>query len=110
MISLETIGYVERLLATRGIDSYYMDVYALVLDPAASDFYTEANRGFYYLLTHELPQGTQIASETNILQVDSGWGARGITRVQEFGGQLAIHLPNPGGLSQIEFIRAIPRI
>jgi len=49
MISLEAIGYIERLLATRGITNYYLDVYALVLDPLKTDFYTEAHRGFLYL-------------------------------------------------------------
>ena len=29
MISLEAIGYIERLLATRGITDYYLDVYSL---------------------------------------------------------------------------------
>lgn len=109
MISVESIGYVERLLATREVKEFYLDVFTLVLDPSKRDYYADANRGYYYLLTHELPQGTTIASETAILQVDENWPSRGITKIQEFGGQLAIHLPSPGALSQVEFIRAIPR-
>lgn len=109
MISVESIGYVERLLVTRQVKDFYLDVFTLVLDPSQKNFYSDANRGYYYLLTHELPQGTTIASETAILEVDENWSSRGITKIQEFGGQLAIHLPNPGALSQVEFIRAIPR-
>lgn len=109
MISLEAIGYIERLLATRGVTHYYMDVYCIVLDPLKTDFYSEANRGFLFLLTHELPEGTRIASETNILEIDSSWPIRGITKIQEFGGQIAVHFPSPGNISQLEFIRAIPR-
>jgi len=109
MISLEAIGYIERLLATRGITNFYMDVYSMVLDPLKTDFYTEANRGYFYLLTHELPEGTLIASETNILEIDASWWVKGITKIQEFGGQIAVHFPSPGSVQQIEFIRAIPR-
>lgn len=109
MISVEAVGYVERLLATRQVKDFYLDVFTLVLDPVKKDYYSDANRGFFYLLTHELPQGTTIASETAILQIDESWTSRGITKIQEFGGQLAVHLPAPGAISQVEFIRAIPR-
>jgi len=109
MISLEALAYIERLLATRGIDQAYTDVFTMVLDPGKTQFYTEANRGFLYLLTHNLPMGTRIASETNIMEVDEGWQAKGITKVQEFKGQLAVQLPSAGSLSQLEFLRAIPR-
>lgn len=109
MISLEAINYVERLLATRSITDFYLDVFTLVINPEIKDFYADANRGFYYLVTHDLPAGTVIASETSVLSVDQNWESRGITRIQEFGGQLVVHLPNPGALPQIEFLRAIPR-
>jgi hypothetical protein len=109
MISLEAIGYVERLLATRGITDYYLDVYSLVLDPLKTDFYTEANRGFLYLLTHGLPEGTRIASETNIVEINAHWQDKGITKIQEFGGQIAVHFPAPGSVNQLEFFRALPR-
>ena len=52
MISVESIGYVERLLATRQVKDFYLDVFTLVLDPSQKNFYSDANRGFYYLLTH----------------------------------------------------------
>ena len=109
MISVESIGYIERLLASRGITDFFLDVCALTIDPKEKDHYGNAFRGFHYLLSHELPEGTTIASETAILQVDKDWTKRGITKIQEFGGQIAIHLPEAGILSQIEFIRAIPR-
>jgi hypothetical protein len=110
MISIESIAYIQRLLATRKVDDYYMDIYTLLVPPGTVKLYTDADRAFYYLLTHTLPQGTVIASETSVLQVDASWDSKTITKIQEFGGQMSIKLPSPGAIPQIEFIRAIPRI
>lgn len=109
MISVETIAYIKSLLASRRIREYYLDIFSLVVDPEATQVYTDAHRGFYFLLTHTLPQGLVIASETNVLQVDATWDGRTITKIQEFGGQMGIFLPVAGAVSQLEFIRAIPR-
>ena len=109
MISLEALAYIERLLATRGIEDPYTDVFTMVLNPKKTQFYSPANRGFLFLLTHNLPLGTSIASETNILQIDAQWQNRGITKIQEFSGQIAVQLTAPGSLNQVEFLRAIPR-
>lgn len=109
MISLEAIAYIERLLATRGIQDFYLDVFSLVLNPSKKDVYTDGNRGFYYLVTHDLPQGMVIASETAVVEIDQSWEARGITKIQEFSGQMAVHLPAMVNLYHLEFIRVIPR-
>lgn len=109
MTTVETIAYVKSLLASRRISDYYLDIYTLVLDPAKAEAYTDAHRGYYYLLTHTLPEGLVIASETNVLQVDAAWDNRTITKIQEFGGQMGVFLPAAGAISEIEFIRAIPR-
>ena len=56
MISIESIAYIERLLASRQIEDY-LDIYTLAIPPDVVRITTDANRGYYYLLTHELPQG-----------------------------------------------------
>lgn len=109
MISLEAITYIQRLLDTRGISDYYLDVFTLPLAPDERHIYSDANRGFYYLLSHDLPAGLLIASETSILRIDSAWAQKGITKIHEFSGQLALHLPSAGALPYVEFIRVIPR-
>jgi hypothetical protein len=109
MISIESIAYIERLLASRQIQDYYLDIFTLVIPPDKLRMTTDANRGYYYLLTHELPQGVQIASETSVLQVDDSWAAKTITKIQEFSGQMSFKLPDLGVVSQLEFVRAIPR-
>ena len=108
MISLEAMRYIERLLLARGVEQYYMDVLQIPVAPASRQIYTAANRGHLYLLTHELPEHTAISSETSALNIDASWQTKGITKVQEFTGQLAISLPDNHGINQIEFIRAIP--
>lgn len=110
MISIESIAYIERLLASRQIQDYYLDLFTLVIPPNALRISTDANRGYYYLLTHELPQGVQIASEISVLNVDESWAAKTITKIQEFSGQMSIKLPDLGVVSQLEFVRAIPRV
>lgn len=110
MISIESIAYIQRLLATRKVEGYYLDIYTLLIPPGFDKLYTDADRAFYYLLTHTLPLGTVIASETSVLQVDESWDAKTITKIHEFGGQMSIQLPHAGLLNQIEFVRAIPRI
>lgn len=109
MISIESIAYIERLLASRQIEDYYLDIYTLAIPPDVVRITTDANRGYYYLLTHELPQGVQIASETSVLNVDESWSGKTITKIQEFTGQMSIKLPEIGVISQLEFVRAIPR-
>lgn len=109
MISLEAITYIERMLQSRGISDYYCDVFTLVCDPNKKDFYTPAFEGYCFLLSHDMPLGTVIASETSVLNIDQNWETKNITKVQEFSGQIALHLPEAGVLSQVEFFRAIPR-
>lgn len=109
MISLEAISYIERMLGSRDITDYYCDVFTITCDPTKKDFYSDANPGICYLLTHNLPEGTTIASETSALNIDQNWENKTITKVHEFSGQIAIHLPQVGAINQIEFFRAIPR-
>jgi len=33
MISIESIAYIERLLASRQIEDYYLDIFTLVIRP-----------------------------------------------------------------------------
>ena len=110
MISLEAISYIDRMLKSRGITDYYCDVFTLVCDPNKKDFYTPAFQGYCYLLSHDLPMGTTIASETSALNIDQNWGTKNITKVYEFGGQIALYLPQTGILTEVEFFRVIPRI
>ncbi|HCS20167.1 MAG TPA: hypothetical protein DIW47_06330 [Bacteroidetes bacterium] len=109
MNSVELIGYIQQLLTTRQIKDYYLDLFTLVMPPTQNRLYTQSDRGFYYLLTSQLPVGTRIASETSILEVDATWENKGITKIQEFGGQLVIWTPDPGQINELEFIRVIPR-
>ena len=109
MISLEAIRYIEKLLSAREIENFYLDVFQVPLADQMRRVYTDANRGFFYLISHQLPVGTTIASESSVLFVDEKWNDKTITKVQEFSGQIAIELPENHGLKQIEFIRAIPR-
>lgn len=110
MISLEAIQYIKQLLFARGITTYYMDVLQIPVSDQDRLIYTDANRSHLYLLTHQLPQELWIASETSVLNIDASWANKGITKVQEFTGQLAISLPENHGLNQLEFIRAIPNL
>lgn len=109
MISLEVISYIERMLGSRNITDYYCDVFTITCDPTKKDFYSDVNAGYLYLLTHNLPEGTTIASETSALNIDQNWQDKNITKVHEFSGQVTLHLPQPGAVSEVEFFRAIPR-
>lgn len=109
MISIDAMAYVQQLLASRQIKDYYLDIHKVVIAPSKTRVYTQAHRGYFYLLTHELPLGLEIYSENWVLQVDQSWGAKTITKIQEFSGQLSIHLPQAGLINEIEFIRAIER-
>lgn len=110
MNQMDVFSFIERTLSARGIKDYYMDTYALTLHPAKKSHYSLGSQHLYYLISEYLPEGTLILSETSAFQVGPNFSTSGIAKVKEFTGQLAVHLPTTGAVSQLEFIRIIPRI
>lgn len=92
------------LLASRGVTEYYMDFYALPI--IQDEFMTPANRGWYFLVSQNLPEGLEIISETHALKV----GITPPSGLQEFSGQLLIKVPQNGTIDRLDFIRIIPKV
>lgn len=109
MISIESIAFIKQLIASREIEDYYFDIFKMYIPSNQRNIYTDGFTGFYYLLTHELPIGTIIASEISALQIDDNWANKTITKIHEFSGQLRVYLPENANIKEIEFARAIPR-
>jgi hypothetical protein len=98
----EIISAVELLLGKRGVGPFVMDLHEIKVE-AGTSFYTSANQYGYFLVTADLPQGLRIVSETRALEV-------GVTQpvgLQEFFGQLEIHVPQGAAMDRLEFLRII---
>lgn len=109
MIAVDYISYVRQLIDTRNIKNYYLDILRINIPSSNQRIYTSGQRAIFYLLTENLPVGTVIASENSAIIIDQAWQNKGLSKIQEFLGQLVIELPDTGLISEIEFIRAIPR-
>lgn len=91
------------LLSSRGVKDYHMDFFSMLL--LENEQITPANRGWYFLVSSNLPSGLEIISETHALKV----GASAPSTLQEFTGQMLVKLPEGAALDRLDFIRIIPK-
>jgi hypothetical protein len=110
MITLDYMAFVRALMESRQLQDFTLDVLRVPVESGASCFYSSGQRAFYFLLSHDLPVGCSIASERSALLVDEAWLQKDLAKIHEFYGQLAIELPDGHSLSEIEFLRVIPRL
>lgn len=103
MITSDPIQTIDMLLSSRGVKDYHMDFYTLLL--LENEQITPANRGWYFLVSSNLPSGLEIISETHALRV----GETAPATLQEFTGQMLVKLPEGAALDRLDFIRIIPK-
>lgn len=77
----------------------------LILTEGDKQEYTiQSYNEYLYLVSKELENGTVIASDTNIYEVDQHYSKRNLAQIQEFTGLVTITVP-PRTVQLIEFIR-----
>ena len=103
MISSNPIASIDVLLNSRGVRDYEMGFFSVpIIGPS---FTTPAFRGWYFLVSSDLPSGLEIISETHALHV--GTTQNGL--LQEFTGQMLIIIPEGATLDRLDFVRIIPK-
>lgn len=103
MITSDPFQTIDMLLSSRGVKDYHMDFFSMQL--LENEQITPANRGWYFLVSSNLPSGLEIISETHALKV----GASAPSTLQEFTGQMLVKLPEGATLDRLDFIRIIPK-
>ena len=103
MISSNPIASIDVLLNSRGVRDYEMGFFSVpIIGPS---FTTPAFRGWYFLVSSDLPSGMEIISETHALAVGTPQNAL----LQEFTGQMLITIPAGSPLYHVVFVRIIPK-
>lgn len=103
MTTSDPIQTIDMLLSSRGVKDYHMDFFTMLL--LDHEQITPANRGWYFLVSSNLPSGLEIVSETHALKV----GETAPSTLQEFTGQMRINVPEGASIDRLDFIRIIPK-
>ena len=103
------LAYIASRMQQLGIRKYNFEPHLALL----GEYKTEYNMGcgidHFFLVSKELPVGTQIHADNNILIVEAHHTYMQFASVQEFTGIMNIKIPAGSGLTLFEFIRVMPK-
>ena len=103
------LAYIASRMQQQGIRRYNFEPHLALLNEYRSEYNIGCGNDHFFLVSKELPIGTEIHADNNILIVADYHSYMQFAGVQEFTGIMNIKVPPDSGLTLFEFIRVMPK-
>ena len=102
------LAYIASRMKQLGFKVYSFEPYLIVLNNNKLQYDIIGTNEYFYLVSKELPLGTEIMADNNFFQVWDYFTYMQVSGVQEFFGNIHVSIPAGSNQQIFEFIRVIP--
>jgi hypothetical protein len=105
-------AYIVQRMADMGYGPFSFEPFVVVLTNCQKEWQIEGTNEYYYLLSKDLPTGTEISADNNYFKAEDYYDSLEFAKTQEFTGQIGLSITGCKCPQTVvlEFIRVIPHV